>query len=193
MKDRVALLACGILRREFEALAPELRDRFSPVYLDSMLHMRPLELDEALHTELEKQGDKASVLLFGDCCPYMRDMAVERGRARTEGINCCEIMLGRERYAALRREGSFFFMPEWTLRWEEVFKHELGFSDATLAKGFMKDAMKKLVYIDTGIHPVPRDTLDIIERYFELPMSVERAGLAELESALRRALHKACP
>jgi hypothetical protein len=193
VKDRVALIACGIFRREFEALAPELRERFSPEYLDSMLHMRPLELDAALHGILEAQGDKASVLLFGDCCPFMRDMAEAKGRARVLGLNCCEIALGHERYRELRREGSFFFMPEWTLRWEEVFKHELGFSDATLAKGFMKDTMKKLVYIDTGTHPVPHDTLAIIERFFELPVSVERAGLAPLETALRQALQKASP
>ncbi|HAE23013.1 MAG TPA: hypothetical protein DCG47_11910 [Spirochaetaceae bacterium] len=193
MKAKIPLIACGIFRQEFEALPPDLKEAFSPEYLDSMLHMRPLELDAALHAALEKQGDAASVLLFGDCCPFMREISETMGRKRSEGINCCEIMLGHERYKALRREGAFFFMPEWTERWEEVFKFELGFSDEALARAFMQDTMKKLVYIDTGLHPVPYATLAAIERYFELPVSVERAGLSQLEKALREALAKARP
>ncbi len=193
MHGRIPLIACGIFRKEFEALPSDLQERFSPEYLDSMLHMRPLELDAALHGRLKALGDKPSVLLFGDCCPFMRDMAEAKDRARADGINCCEIMLGSERYRALRREGSFFFMPEWTERWEEVFKFELGFSDEALARGFMQEAMHKLVYIDTGLHAVPYDTLAAIERYFELPVSVERAGLSQLEKSLRQALAKARP
>lgn len=191
MKSRIPLIACGIFRREVEALPPELIDRFSPEYLDSMLHMRPLELDAALQATLPAEGSGAAVILFGDCCPFMRDMAGGPGRARTEGVNCCEIMLGHERYKVLRREGSFFFMPEWTERWEEVFKFELGFNDKVLARGFMKDTMKKLVYVDTGLHPVPFDTLAAIESFFELPMSVELTGLGQLELTLRAALEKA--
>jgi two-component sensor histidine kinase len=185
---RVHLVACGVFRREFQLLDPDLSSRFIPHFLDSMLHMKPEALDAALDGIVGKFGELPVVVLFGDCCPHMREICSRPGAVRVEGDNCVEIVLGKTRYRELKRARSFFFLPEWTDRWREIFEVRLGLGDPALARSFMKDEMTRLVYLDTGAAPVPRDELDRIAERFGLPVDVEAAGTAGLASVLRKAL-----
>ncbi len=187
MADRILLIGCGIFRGAFELLPAELRGRFEPVFLESMLHMRPGELDERLGAILRGCAGPA-LLLYGDCSPHMREYAAERGRARTIGANCARIFLGEERFVALRRSGAFFLLPEWTCRWERVFKVELGLSDPDLARDFMRDSADRLVYLDTGEAPVPDPVLSQASNFLGLPVEVDPTGTPFLEAALREAL-----
>ncbi len=187
---RVRVLSCGILREELRALPSSLLERLDIVILDSILHMRPRDLESGLYGLLEIAPGAPSILVFGDCSPGMRELCERPGLIRIPGVNCCEIVLGRERYRNLRRQGVFLFMPEWTARWREVFESELGFRSSDLARGFMTDSMKALAYVDTGVVPVPRAILDEIEDFFGMPVRIEAAGLGNLESALREALAK---
>ena len=188
---RPVVVACGIFAAELSALGPGAFGGAELVYIDSMLHMRPSELGWRLNETLAGLGGRPIALAYGDCCPYMRELAEIPGRARTPGVNCCEIALGRARYRELRRQGTFFFMPEWATRWREVFSFELGLEDPALARAFMQDTMKRLSYIDTGTQPVPKALLDEIAAYFELPMSIERVGSDEIVRAVQAALERA--
>lgn len=185
---KTIVLSCGIFARELECLDPELLGLIEPRFLDSMLHMRPALLEERLSARLAEEPGRPTVLLYGDCCPRMEWQAWGPKRTRTAGVNCIEILLGRQRYAELRREGAFFFMAEWLARWREIFGQELGFADPELARGFMQESASKLVYVDTGCAEFPAAELETIGRYFGLPWSVERPGLSFLESALRASL-----
>lgn len=189
--SRPAVVACGIFAAELSALGPGAFGGAQIIYLDSMLHMRPSELGRRLDERLADLGGRPLALAYGDCCPYMRELAELPGRARTPGVNCCEISLGKARYRELRRQGTFFFMPEWATRWREVFSFELGLEDPALARGFMQDTMKRLAYIDTGTKPVPKALLDEIAAYFDLPLSVERAGSDQIVKAVGEALERA--
>jgi len=187
-RARVRVLSCGILREELGALPPALLARLDIVILDSILHMRPLDLESGLHGLLDSAPGAPAILVFGDCSPGMREISEGTGLIRIPGVNCCEIVLGRERYRNLRRQGVFLFMPEWTARWREVFQAELGLGDSETARGFMTDSMKALAYVDTGVVPVPHAILAEIEAFFGMPVRIEAAGLGNLESALRKAL-----
>jgi len=79
-------------------------------------------------------------------------------------------------------------MPEWTERWEEIFKVKLGFKDSELAKSLMADTMKKIVYLDTGTGTVPLKTLEAISAYLGLPFEIETTGTGKLEESLWTAL-----
>lgn len=186
--SRVRVLACGILREELRALPTALLARLDIVNLDSILHMRPRDLESGLHGLLDSAPGVPAILVFGDCSPGMREICDGPGLIRIPGVNCCEIVLGRERYRSLRRQGVFLFMPEWAARWREVFESELGFKTSDQARGFMTDSMKALAYVDTGVVPVPRSILKEIEAFFGMPVRIEAAGLDYLESALRDAL-----
>ncbi len=187
MIAKVALISCGVFEPEFHIIDKALRECFEPSFLDSMLHMDIAALDETIRRALPPPGSKA-VLLYGDCSAHSLDLGNEKGRSMTRGVNCCEIVLGTRRFRELRKAGAFFLMPEWTERWEEIFKSNLGFKDSELAKSLMADTMKKIVYLDTGSRVPPLETLEAISDYLGLPFEIERTGVGNLEESLREAL-----
>jgi hypothetical protein len=185
-------LACSILRHEVEALKESLGRELEVRYLGSMLHMNPELLDRQLAGLLEAEQDSGRevVLAYGDCCPRMLDFQAGPRIARTQGINCCELLLGRDRYRELRGAGAFFLMPEWALRWRRIFEEELGLGPSN-ARSLMGEMHTRLVYLDTGLVPVPREALAEASAYTGLPWSILAVDLEPLRRQLREALERA--
>jgi hypothetical protein len=188
--EPVRILSCGIFRDEYQLLPETLRQVLDPVFLDSMLHMDPAKLDGILARFLQKNGDKPALIAFGDCCPHMQERGASSCVARTDGVNCCEIYLGRERYRQLQKERTFFLMPEWTRRWEHIVKNELGLSDRQLARDFMSESMSKAVYVDTGVIPIPVKDLEAFSDYTGLSVRVETVGPGHFITAVQKALQQ---
>ncbi len=180
-------LACSIFRQEIEALRAAGQITWPFHYLGSMLHMAP----DRLETQLEaawaaRRPGQALVLAYGDCCAHMLDFEARPGVARTQGLNCCEIMLGRAAYRQLRAAGAFFLIPEWAHRWREIFEQELGLRGQT-AQDFMREMHTRLVYLDTGLAPIPHPLLADISAYAGLPMQILPLTLEPLLASLREA------
>lgn len=181
-------IACSIFRNEIELLVKERRVDISFTYLDSMLHMNPSELDRRLQAIIseERQKNRAIVLVYGDCSAHMIDFESDNYVGRVHGTNCCEIILGKEQYQQLRSEGAFFVMPEWAIRWREVFQDQLGLKGDN-ARCFMTDMHKKLVYLDTGLSPFVESFLDDISQYSGLPWEVLPVSLDHLPASINDA------
>ncbi|MBS1251658.1 MAG: hypothetical protein MAG451_00691 [Anaerolineales bacterium] len=62
-------------------------------------------------------------------------------------------------------------MPEWTVRWREIFRDDLGLT-AEVARDFMDEMHTRLLYLDTGIMPVPEKHLQAVSAYTGLPWEV---------------------
>lgn len=184
----VTIVSCGIFGKELAALGYSHKGAQKLVCLNSMLHMRPSKLDEMLDGMLSGKPLR-HLLVYGDCCPHMGEFARRTGVRRVEGVNCCEIILGRERYRELRRDGAFFFMPEWTRRWERVFKDELGFTSRETARDFMREMHARIIYLDTGVETVPERILEDVEAFLGMPVEVLPTGLSHLERSMRAGLH----
>ncbi len=182
-------IACSIFRREIEALQASGRLDLSVEFLNSMLHLVPEELESKLLEALQsaRAGDpgREIAMVYGDCCGHMETFAAQAGTARTGGINCCEIVLGSETYRRLRKEGAFFFMPEWTLRWKAVLKSQLGLLGPE-AKTFMREMHTRLIYLDTGLIPVPRAELDEASEFLGLPVEILAVSLDPLLASLNQ-------
>ena len=86
--------------------------------------------------------------------------------------------------------GAFFFLPEWTRRWRDIFERELGFAGGLGVEGMLREVHDRFIYLDTGVVPVPQDTLDEITRELGLPMSVLATGLSRLEESIADALEE---
>jgi hypothetical protein len=149
-------------------------------YIDSDLHMYPQQLETVL-TQLLEPG---CFLCYGTCHSHMKQQQDRGLFNRVEGLNCCEILLGRTDYRRLRSEGAFFLLPEWTMKWEHVFKELLGFSEHALAAEFMNEMHTKLIYLNTGVSPVPTATLDAIAEYLSLPVEIFDIDLTHLRDAI---------
>lgn len=165
-KAKVIFIACSIFKNEIIEILKTIPAAIEVKFLSSMLHMKPREICKKLQQMKSSINFDAEqvCLIYGDCCPEINNLENENGVVRTEGINCIEIILGSEKYRKLRKEGVFFLMPEWTLRWEEVFKFEL-LLEGEVAKEFMQDFHTKIIYLDNGIINIPYEHIKEIENY----------------------------
>lgn len=190
----VTLLCCGVLAAEIKSMHsvrwPQTRLRV----LDSMLHMKPENLAQRLAGIVDEEQSQARnvLLVYGDCCGLMAGLEARPGVARTRCNNCCELVLGRQEYRRLSHEGAFFLFPEWTRRWHHVFTTELGLNSANAA-GLMRDMHRKLVYLDTGVAPVPSDALEACARHCGLPFEVRPVALDFLRDAVQEAMDRLAP
>jgi hypothetical protein len=187
---KITCLACGVFRMEIEALARQGKLDCNIITLDSMLHMNPARLGQEMGRVMEVAPENRFLVLYGDCHPHMHEMQSMENVSRVTGINCCEILLGKEVYRKLQKEQAFIFLPEWTLRWKEVFAHELGFENHEVAQSFMKEHQKRLVYVDTGVMPVPDETLQEISGFFGMPVETVHIYLDNLLQGINKALEK---
>lgn len=190
MSPNVVIIACSIFRSELESLQRLGKITVPIVYLNSMLHMHPKELQTVLDKKIRRYQDSRIILLYGDCHPRMLDYEKNPLIVRTPGINCCEILLGSEQYHKLRAEGAFIVLPEWVDRWKESFVDYMGFRNANVAKSFMKDMHRKFVYVDTGLQKINSTCMDELTDYMGLPMEVFSSSTENLESALNRLINQ---
>lgn len=191
---QVTLVCCSVAQAEVTALWqvhwPHLKLR----YQNSMLHMRPAALAarlELLAGEELRQGRQV-VLIYGDCCLQMRQLEARPGIVRTRANNCCALLLGDACYRKLSHEGAFFVFPEWTVRWREIFRTELGLNQENAAS-LMRDMHRKLVYLDTGVLPVPEAALQECAEYCGLPWVAHPTPLDVLRQSIDEALSRLVP
>jgi hypothetical protein len=187
---KITCLACGVFRMEIEALASRGKIDCKIIMLESMLHMRPARLEQVMDRVMAAEPDNKFLILYGDCHPRMHEMQIRENASRVAGINCCGILLGGEVYRKLQKDQVFIFLPEWTLRWRDVFAHELGFEKPEVLQAFMKEHQKGLVYVDTGVMPVPEKILRDISEFFDMPVEVMRISLDTLLQGINKALRK---
>lgn len=187
----IILISCSIFLNEVNALWEANWLNHPLRFQSSMLHMHPEQLGPRLRSlvEREVQAGNRVVLLYGDCCGLMADMEAMPGVVRIRGKNCCEILLGNEAYRRLSHEGAFFLLPEWAHRWHHIFGTELGLNHEN-ATSFMQDMHKKLVYLDTGVVPVPEATLQACSAYCGLPYEVYPVSLEHLREAILEAIQR---
>ena len=185
------IICCAVFKAEILALRERHWPNLTIRFLSSMLHMRPDKLASRLDAQLREEllHDHKVLLIYGDCCTQMADFTKRAGVVRIRGNNCCDLLLGRERYRQLSHEGAFFLLPEWAKRWRHIFSVELGLNKANAA-GLMGEMHRKLVYLDTGVLPVPVDDLNECSRYCGLPWEVLTVSLEPLRTDIQSALDK---
>ena len=189
--SKMICLACGVFRHELDAHRARGEIDFPIRYLDSMLHMYPQKLHRLLDSILgvERGTGTKILLLYGDCHAHMCQQESLPGVCRVRGRNCAEILLGPDLYRTLWEEDAFIFLPEWTIRWREIFDDELGLQGET-GRDFMREMRTKLTYVDTGVMPVPREHLQAASEAMGLPWEVLRVGPDRLLAAIREAVER---
>lgn len=176
------IIACSIFKYELEHLQNVGRLNVPVAYLNSMLHMKPKELQVLLDAKIEEYPNFRIILLFGDCHARMIDYEKNPNIRRSPGINCAEIFLGSEKYRKIRRDNAFILLPEWAERWKEAFIDEMGFKTPKMARPFMKEMHNKIVYVDTGFQK-PNDAIFAeITDFLGLPLEIYSSSPDELEN-----------
>jgi len=186
MHPNLVIIACSIFKYELEHLQSQGKLDVQVIYLNSMLHMHPNELQTLLDAKIEEHKNFRIILMFGDCHARMVDYQKNPNILRTPGINCCEIILGSDKYKKLRRDGAFILLPEWADRWKEAFVDYMGFKTSKTIKPFMSEMHKKLVYVDTGFHKKDKALFDEISDFLGLPLEIYNSSVDELEKVINK-------
>ncbi len=188
MKNAPVWIACGVLRAELDFLYGQGKIGGRIMYLDSMLHMTPGTLESVLAAKLAEaeKSDERIILAYGDCSAHMLDLSGEHRCSRVNALNCVQMLTGKIRYRELMHSESFMLLPEWALRWREIMRTELGLTP-DLARALMGETRKEIVYLDTGLAPVPVGELSACGEYTGLPFRIEKTGLDNLLSLLLEA------
>jgi hypothetical protein len=184
MQPNLVIIACSIFKFELEHLKSMGKLDVPVVYLNSMLHIYPKELQILLDAKIEEHKNFTILLVFGDCHARMVDYEKNSNILRTPGINCCEIILGTEKYKKLRSAGAFILMPEWAERWKEAFVDYMGFKTSKNAKSFMNEMHKKIIYVDTGLQVKNSSLFEEISEYLGLPIEIYNSSVDNLEKVL---------
>ncbi len=190
MPESLVVICCSVLEKEFMAVFDRRPPDVELVFLDSMLHMEPVKLQKAMEAVISEKKGRPVLIVYGDCHAHMNRMERLPHCVKTRGVNCGELLLGRDLYKACRNEQAFLFLPEWTARWREVFEKKLGFHNASLAQEFIKEYTNSLVYLDTGIEPVPEQTLGDISDYFGMPVEILSVSLDHFHRTVTAALEE---
>ena len=189
--SKMVCIACSVFKPELTALHERGRIDFPIRYLDSCLHMSPVELYERMNAlvENERSHNHRVLLIYGDCHPYMADLAASSDVVRVRGLNCGEILLGRGKYKPLLKENVFCLFPEWTLRWRDILTMLFDLNEEFTIE-IMQDEHSKLVYLDTGVRPVPQEELKACSEYFGLPYEVFSVSLDHLLGVIQDAIRE---
>jgi hypothetical protein len=185
MKQNLVILACSIFKYELEQLVKEGKITVPIVYLNSMLHMHPKQLQTLLDAKIEEYKNFRIILIFGDCHARMIDYEENTNIVRTPGINCCEILLGKQKYRKIRKDGAFILLPEWSERWKEVFIDSMGFKTSKAIKPFMAEMHEKIVYVDNGLVEKNNPLLSEISDFLGLPLEIYPSTTTELETVIK--------
>lgn len=183
------LLGCGILRAEVEFLIVKNGWSLDTDWLDSSLHVNFEKLAHELQTGILRNRQRDIIVFYGCCHPRMDKMLEAAHTFRTEGQNCVEMLLGRERFMEELSNGSFFLMEDWARRWDEAIGQTFGDKPEVVREIFQL-SNKYLLCLRT---PCSSDFAVAAEQVGEkvgLPLRWLDVGLDHLESVLREAVQR---
>ncbi len=180
-KSPITAVSCSVLRPELDALKKRGMIDFPVCYMDSELHMRPDRLFRYMNRivqNLIRKGRK-TLLLFGDCHAHISELCASASVARTQAVNCCELLMGRDLYRKDRTSRPFYLLPEWTLRWEEILGQIMDMSREMTIE-MIRESHTRFVYLNSGVVKIPEEELERCSRYFGLPYEIRNISLEHL-------------
>lgn len=183
------LLGCGVLRREVRWLVEKNGWPLELDFLGSSLHVNLEALAQGLTRGLNRHAQDDVVVFYGACHPRLDAMLEAAGTFRTEGENCIEMLLGRERYWEELQAGTFFLLEDWVPRWDQVMRATFGDHPAATREIF-RSSCRSILAVRTPCSGDFTQAAEAIGRQMDVPLRWLDVGLDALEAVLRQALER---
>lgn len=184
------LLGCGILQREVRYLIQKNAWALDTDFLDSSLHVDFSALESALKGGLARNTGRNIVVFYGSCHPRMEQMLDAAHTLRTQGQNCVEMLLGRERFMQELSDGAFFLLEDWALRWDEAICKAFG-NKPEVVREIFQISNRSLLCLRTPCSGNFEQMAKEVGAKVGLPLRWLDVGLEQLEIVLRQALEGA--
>ncbi len=183
------LIGCGILRAEILFLIEKNHWPLEAVFLPSSLHVDFEQLENSLRKALALHPGRRKVIFYGTCHPLMDSLIGTGAVVRTEGQNCIDMLLGRERFTRELATGAFFLLEDWAVHWEQVIHPVFG-SNQEAIRAIFTSEHRRLLAIRT---PCSADFTAKAKKVAEITgLALEwiDVTLDKLEQCLRTALDR---
>ena len=189
----IALLVCGSLVRQVQAIVRERGWQVRVYALPGTLHLHPDRLVEAVEeklAELEATYERV-VVVYGDCGTGGRlDEVIGRFAAtRPVGLHCYEMLAGSDFARIMEAETGTYFLTPWLIRnWERTVLRSMGLDKhPDLVPAYFGN-YKQLVYLrQYEDAELDRRAAGIAE-FLGLRLEIRQTGLAELGRRIADAL-----
>lgn len=185
----LALVGCGILHKEVDALIARNGWRLEPRYLASALHNHLDRLADRLQDALgkERQAGREALVLYGACHPLMDRIVERHSTVRTAGQNCIVQLIGYERFMEELGRGAYFLLEDWALTWEPMITKAFG-SNLEVVREIFHGSHRSMLAVRTPCSGDFTAAAEAAARFVDLPLRWMDADLAHLEAVLSEAL-----
>lgn len=184
-----ALLVCGALAREVQAIARRHEWDADVVGVPALLHMHPERLVPAIerrYGELRDQYERV-IVVYGDCgTGGGMDAALDRlGLERVAGPHCYEMYGGALFERLMDEEPGTYFLTDFLLRgFEGLVVKGMGLDRFPELKADYFVNYRRLVYLVQSPDPVLIEKAQSIADYLGLPLEIYETGYGLLEERL---------
>jgi hypothetical protein len=186
---KVALLVCGSLVQDVQAIAGE-RNWDADIYGVSPLHhLHPERIVEAVEEKLEELDGRYEkvVVVYGDCgtAGKLDEVLRRHGATRPAGPHCYEMLAGDSFVQITRARPGTFFLTPWLIRnFDRYVADRLGLTEhPELVRDYFHhftDAVYLRRSPDPGLEQRAREIADTLG----LRLEIRDTGLEELERRL---------
>jgi diguanylate cyclase (GGDEF)-like protein/PAS domain S-box-containing protein len=179
MARNFSLIACSNFDREILAL------QSSPDFQDVRFHILAVDCDqvEAVWHGLDEavrsiREDGCSICIFGSYCVTRAAKELGPGEACRffQKGQCFEWVADKEVLDRFLQDGALLVLPGWLRDWETHVDSRWP-SGRKTAQAYFRELAKKVVLLDTGVHPNIDRELKSFARFLRLPYDAFPAGL----------------
>jgi hypothetical protein len=182
--EKLLLIGCGIFKAEIEFLCAKNHWSLDTHFLPPSLHIDFKALQSELTCALDCHAQRDTVVFYGACHPLMEQMLHNYHTLRSEGQNCVEMLLGRERFMAELEQGAFFLLEDWVRHWDKVILKTFGNHPAVIKQIFQQDH-RYLLCLNTPCSHDFTDKAQAIGATLGLPVQSLTVSLDFLEMTLQ--------
>lgn len=188
--ENCLLLGCGILQKEVKFLIEKNAWPLDTDFLDSSLHINFEKLAHELQTGILRNQGRDIVVFYGCCHPRMEEMLKAANTFRTEGQNCVEMLLGREKFMEELNNGAFFLLEDWALRWDAAIGKTFG-NKPDVVREIFQLSNQSVLCLRTPCSGDFEQMANEVGEKVGLPVRWMDVGLDHLEAVLRQVVaHK---
>lgn len=191
--EQPLVIACGIFRRELDALLESGEIDAEAIYLGSFLHLDYGKLESALVAVLQREKGRRPVVLYGDVCmgfgEEIRPLVEAHEAVKVDGLNCIDCLLGgRGKLLEVDPEHEFLFL---TPGWIRFFERYVAENPEARKRQF--SVLKGIVLVDAlGDRSAYRDRIRAVSEQTGLPVVDEKeVGMEPFREVIREALDRA--
>jgi diguanylate cyclase (GGDEF)-like protein/PAS domain S-box-containing protein len=188
MPLRLGLITCASFDRELQAI--QASSDFQNVHLRP--HAVSCDLAESAWTGLGDavascRSEGCVVGLAGGYCLTrpVKELGLDRTCRLHQESQCFELVADKGVLDRFVHEGALPVLPGWLRDWEAHVEARWP-SDRKAAQAFFRDVARKVVLLDTGVHPGIDRELKSFGHFLRLPFEIHPAGLEHFRLALSR-------